>query len=704
MENDEVPSLHEESGLRSDELRSPIDPDHVANDKNDSTLDDKLGQKNSNANKKAKKKIRLNDKCGRTGKSASIGRTQVTKRKHNGRLVRIATFSSKRIDRDTELATFDTPKKMSVPPLPRNQYVTTLRRRAIRKLEETPHSSIEGNDVSLGMKLIVAGGRVIVQSLNSLNDGFASPAQLAGIIQRGDILLAIGNLSLVNLPIDQLMDGLRPLSTPDSEGFYERCLTLRFEAGAGLSLLDVHEQEHAKSRDSNTHEMRTLFPMVDQLSGMPLFEPHDNIYAVHDGKPTVGGKDYDGSVDIHEETKDHFLDDDDRDSIERTSVDEKVGKSDLNFDLLISTELAKERNSDRERYESEYFDWREGISALLRTTMSMEESQKNDRINMLSKVERLELGNKIMQITKALELNIEAIDKGSNEMSEKNWNSSISIRSGSSTIIKRQYNMNGTITSFDGNQPDDSIDEGNVDSKDSLDVIDSDRLLLGLAAGDEIWRKLVITLLNTAADDVKNFNQKKSKDFSSQKEESDSRKELGYFLFRGNASKTRKKETKQFAFPPQEITHVLFDLTTFIATNARDDITVFGANSRISSNISSRYTKASARRRASVQGDIIKAKRYVLDEALPHWLRSFRPLKIDQRTTLWPRQSSRTDSVSGSYTSKLNRSEFSGGSSDADTLTLDSEDSRTQMSTTARKKKASVNSRVDHGNGHESET
>ena len=101
--------------------------------------------------------------------------------------------------------------------------------------------------------------------------------------------------------------------------------------------------------------------------------------------------------------------------------------------------------------------------------MSMEESQKNDRINMLSKVERLELGNKIMQITKALELNIEAIDKGSNEMSEKNWNSSISIRSGSSTIIRRQYNMNGTITSFDGNQPDDSIDEGNIDSKDSLD-------------------------------------------------------------------------------------------------------------------------------------------------------------------------------------------------------------------------------------------
>ena len=74
--------------------------------------------------------------------------------------------------------------------------------------------------------------------------------------------------------------------------------------------------------------------MVDQLSGMPLFEPHDNIYAVHDGKATVRGKDHDESVDIHEETKDHFLDDDDRDSIERTSVDEKVGKSDLNFDLL----------------------------------------------------------------------------------------------------------------------------------------------------------------------------------------------------------------------------------------------------------------------------------------------------------------------------------------------------------------------------------
>ena len=94
-------------------------------------------------------------------------------------------------------------------------------------------------------------GQVIVQLLHSLEDERASPAQLGGVIQRGDVLLAIGRLSIINLPVDQLMEGLHPLSTPDPQGCYQRILHLRFETGVGQGLLKIHEEEHAKSRNNS---------------------------------------------------------------------------------------------------------------------------------------------------------------------------------------------------------------------------------------------------------------------------------------------------------------------------------------------------------------------------------------------------------------------------------------------------------------------
>jgi len=102
-------------------------------------------------------------------------------------------------------------------------------------------SNNEYGDISLGIKLIVAGGKVIVQSLNALNDGWASPAKLTGVVQRGDVLLAIGNRSLTNLPIDKLVEGLALLSTSDCAWRYQRYLDLRLEPGAGMDLLKSHK-------------------------------------------------------------------------------------------------------------------------------------------------------------------------------------------------------------------------------------------------------------------------------------------------------------------------------------------------------------------------------------------------------------------------------------------------------------------------------
>jgi hypothetical protein len=726
-------SKEEDAGFANEEHASTLDPNHVTNDKSGisntvgaseslngerkktskDSKDSRNGRKtkrkkkgptqrnNSNDNKTRSMPLKSNYE--NAGKGALTGQTHASKRKRNGRLVRLVSINTKKNDRETAPPTTSSiSRTTSVPPLPRTQYMATLRRRAIRKQESYTSSNCdEYGDISLGMKIIVAGGQVVVQSLNSLSDGLASPAQLAGVVQRGDVLLAIGNLSLANLPINQLMEGLSPLSTPDSGGLYERCLDLRFEAGAGLGLLILHEQEHARSRNNLTADpMLSMFPMVDQLSGTPLFEPQYNTDTYRDENFMIEGNDV-----VVEEAKDNFLADDDVVS-NRKTLDEVLDKFSLNFDSLISAVLAKERNSDRERYESEYFDWREDISNLLRTTIRMGECQNADPAKILTKVERLEVGHKIMRIAKFLELNLEEIDKGHDIKSQKNWNSGISIRSGSSTIVKRQYNMDGTITSFLSDNP---LDEESIDSDGSLDDVDPDKLLLGLAARDEIWRKLVITMLNKAAKDIKSCGEEKSKDASPPTGAIDLTQQLGHFLFRENTSKILKEEMKSFAFPPPEITRIIFDLATFIATSAHDDITVFGASSKISSNISSLRsgaTKVGVRGRASVRGDILLAKRFILDEALPHWLQSFRPLKLDQRVILWPRQNSRSDSMSNTGT--VNRSEYTGRFSDVDNLTLDSEGSRVPIRSTQRKKKDSREAGnyrvVDHENELKSET
>ena len=599
------------------------------------------------------------------GKSTSMG--QLSKRKRSGRLVRLVSFDVKNDDRNATVKTNPcAPRRICVPMLPRNQYTTTLRRRAITKppINITTNTDTYG-DVSLGMKLIVAGGRVIVQSLNALSDGLASPAQLAGVIHRGDVLLAIGNLSLANLPINQLMEGLRPLSTPDSGGLYERYLDLRFEAAAGLSLLMNHEEEHARSQDnSSMNSTFSLFPMTDNVSGTPLLEPQSKIDLIRPKKIIIEENSNENEREVVEDDKDNFPSDGE-------AANEIIHELYFNFDSLISAVLAKERYSDRERYESEYFDWKEGISDLLRAATGLGICKKRDDKQLLTRVQRLEMGYRILHITKSLELNLEESDKGRDVKFPKNLNSGISIRSGSSAASKRHYNSDGTITlSNHGNAFDVTNGDESIDSCNSFDEVDSDKLLLGLAARDSVWRTSVMSLLKKSVEFIEIHGKKKRKDSLPPAGAIDSTQNLGVFHFPENASGTPHHGSKPFTLPPREITHVLFELTSYISNSSHDDISVYGANSRISSNISSRRsgTTKDGMMGRTVRGDIALAKHFIVDEALPQWLKTFQPLRVDQRMILWPRQNGRIDSVSGTHDGQF---EYRGKPSGVDSLTLD---------------------------------
>ena len=582
------------------------------------------------------------------------------------------------------------------------QYTTTLVRRAIRKRHDsgsiepsgstvsqeakndsdsTASSSFEGyGDVSLGMKLIVAGGKVIVQSLNALDDGRASPAQLTGLIQRGDVLLAIEDMALTQLPIDQLMTSLQPLSTPETrDGRYRKTLTLRLEAGAGHDLLNSHERSMMvppPMMDTPTaavNDMFSLFPMVDQLSGAPLFE------AVMTEEPN--------SID-HMISLEQVIPDDEEDDEDEMDQEEDTGtvlnvsgatEDSSSRDIptqeeVIAALVAREFSQDQKRFASLYFNWSDGLfPEHLRAVLEVDQSTNTLEMPILTKTQRIALGTKVMTLTERLTDGMEDLDKGTDLRSFKIWSSNFSMRSGA-TLRRRAVMDAASLRSNRHREPvhrdppreSDNYSDGTGEA-DSVGSLDPDALLLGLAAHDDIWRNNVLEALKEvirkmeSGDDGVDDDQQGAK----QDEDDDVNKalsnQLENFLFGGNFNKILQKKERSFALPPQDITTVLFDLSTHITATAPDEVTVFGGTTNSFSIQSSFGTRAKAKRQ--LRADIMQAHYFLLDEALPMWLASFRPLGLDHRRLFWPTLT-HTGSQAGPATH----------GSDNDSLTVDSHD------------------------------
>jgi hypothetical protein len=175
---------------------------------------------------------------------------------------------------------------------------------------------------------------------------------------------------------------------------------------------------------------------------------------------------------------------------------------------------------------------------------------------------------------------------------------------------------------------------------DSGGSLDPDALLLGLAAHDDIWRnnvlealKEVIRKMENGEDNVEDENQCEKKEDAGDIDKALSN-ELENFLFGENMNNFVKKKKRSYALPPEDITTVLFDLSTQITTAAPDDVTVFGGTTNSFSIQSSFGTQAKTK--AQQRADILLARYFLLDEALPVWLASFRPLGLDQRRLFWP--------------------------------------------------------------------
>jgi hypothetical protein len=602
-------------------------------------------------------------------------------------------------------------------PLPPHQYECTLYRRAVRKKpvsdggatmmtttmtrgapasdggsgaaeEDSDGAGRDGDDcgdVSLGMKLTVVGGRVIVQQLNALEDGRASPAQLAGVIKRGDVLLAVDGCSLLNLPIDQLMRGLSPLSAPEDplKGTFRKALKLRFASGEGLALLSrgvgpgsssgvadpaASSSQATVRRDTDgAADMFGLFPMVDQLSGMPLFESESHQIPLAPSHPDDAELSSSKTGPRVEE-------------IPTVATTQK-----LSLDEQISSDVARDRQRDKYRFVRAYFAWRGGddggdeglFSDALRGPISTADPGEGDQSNTeqpplasstfplapLTLNQLVERGRRAVVGAGILSDGVEAADRGNKEgRSLKSWKTTLSLYS--RTSERRRAAMRGFDTasmpvdfgrldeekSDDGSDRDDdgaSADRSDSSHSDEGQPLDADAQLVRSAATDAVWRRQVIEYLKKVTEEreqrgrLPEHAEAGDDDAIVTDRESNNidlalSAELGSFLFGDKMSRIITKSKKSLALPPDEITALLFDLTTkLIATIPTEvDATATRLQESRHSFIAPLIEK---KRITSDPGtDVQIASRFLLEDVLPVWLDSFKPLPWDQRRILWP--------------------------------------------------------------------
>jgi len=495
--------------------------------------------------------------------------------------------------------------------LPTNQYEVKLVRMAIRKkedLETSADSSEEYGDTSLGMKLTVEEGKIIVQQLIPLEDGRASPAQLAGYIQRGDVLVGIDSRNLANLPADQLMGALSPLSTPNAAGIYKKELRVRLQSLTGLELL--RKRESVVAGLSGDGVLLSFFPMVDQLGGYPLYH------------------------DVNEKENSRTQPD-----VNASAFSSKQGYVDADTMTLhetISKRLVRLKKIDRINSFSGFFAWNGRHSRLMRGEQ-FDKAQERE-IMPLSLIDLVERGQRAILGAHALTKHVENVDKGVDKRSFRSWNSALSLRSQASARRRFVLDDSASLPLHFRKTPvvdekshrSDSMDSYRAESAASdedEENEDGDAILLRLAARDEIWRKQVMDYLNEFDPAAESQMKILSKGDSSTSR--DKVTDFSNLLLGDNVSELLSKEKRSTALPPDEVTAVLFDLTTKVSLSIPEETSALDSRDR--------FLQLPKHFRKPPDENIVLANQFLTEQALVAWLSTFNPLPWEQRRALWPR-------------------------------------------------------------------
>ena len=573
--------------------------------------------------------------------------------------------------------------------IPSNQYEVTLIRRAVRKPDQetvlTERNNNENSnleiygDTTLGMNIALLGGRVVVQGLKPLADGRASPAQLVGLVQPGDVLLAINGTSLVNVK-EKLADRVNLLNIPNAGGVYPRQVVLRFESSGGVDLLKRADKSvPAQQSIDPAGEMFALFPLVDQLSGTPLFEEELPVTTTSPVATTTQSTPTKTDVAVPVTPP------------ATTTVPPK-----LPTNTRISLALANVKQRDRIESTSEYFTWNKHQSKILRGSSSTSSSVASSTSTTpattttnlsppLSKEQFFQRGQRALVGAGALASQMERFDKGKDVRSFHSWNTTLSLYSRAST--RRRYVLDaaslpvhfGKILREEEEDEKEDEDENlsGTSASDEGEQFDGDELLLRLAAHDEIWRKQVIEFLQkivdgsvggTVAVQEKEALEEAPNDFSS-------------FLLGENISKILTERKKTQALPPGDVTAVLFDLTTKLSASVPDEITAAGTRVSQSSLI---VPFIVAKKLPPPDSPVMLATQFLLQEALPVWAKTFKPLPWEQRRALWPLEK---QSIGGSTAAST--------ISDDDSLTVESYSTGFNSASTKQRKRRNLREQIE---------
>ena len=569
---------------------------------------------------------------------------------------------------------------------------------------EEEHDDDLAGDTSLGLKLTILGGHVIVQGLNSLADGRASPAQLTGLVRRGDVLVAIDGRSLVHLPLDRLVEALKPLSEAESGSFvppvasggngidkssvtippgvpyYRRTLRLRFSMGEGLpflnrprgrrrpassapaadsttsSTVDENYSERQKERQQQAAALAaediaadvlglTQFLMVDQLSGLPMFGDDYHKQATVAEAPveenvvgsgeSISSDTIASTVDVTTPTIPSSISGDEAAmALQSSAIAVKMlGLSTMSAARLsrqIAYQIAQERKDERARSISLFFELNRRGSALLRGSDAFDIAEKSTVGQpLLTYGEMMELGRKA----------VIGADSLVNGAMEADLAAGVQKQRELDALDEEMSNDDSSVVEADTDVNSSSDIMGSVGA--GRDVNDSDfrgqgsQSLMRLAARDEMWRKELMTKLQDAIAIGEGGDEPEdtSDDNTRQVNKQNGIESQLQNLFWGDKAATLIQKTRRrpLALPPKDIATTLFDLTTGIAMTS-DDIS----------------------RRMVMSGRLLQdhrmATQFVLNEALPALLKTFRPLPWQQRRILWPLTSSAGSDVDSRLT------------------------------------------------------
>ena len=543
--------------------------------------------------------------------------------------------------------------------------------------QDIPKEEIIG-DTSLGLKLTILQGKVIIQDITPLDDGRASPAQLCGgLLSTGDIIIAVNGKSLINgsihnpVSMERIISVLKPLSQPMDENTkeYSREVRLRFVLGEGLPLLHeqqkrekrkIEEREHRKKlgldggKDLTMDPAADLFGMgvfmgVDQHSGMPMFPQH-----YHDDKNDEEEKKETGNSNVVIATKVSIEDSDVMKHV-RVGKQQEMARP-LSLQAQIAHEVQLDRQWMRNRTTSEFFSMNSNTSSLLRAPSPPPVKNLLIENPIDARKRLLERGSETMIHAKSLVSIVESQDNGIESFEDEDPMEvasrvcgTASVRTGAS---RRRWHRGDSVIAEDepSRAPSaSSTDNPNADGstihsgESGIEACDH-RLLVELAANNESWKMNVMKRLDAFANETRQEKELGIQRGNSNGSSNGSNEipppptSFDSFLFGGDVTNILERKKQSLALPPGEMTSMLFDLVDLIEGGLPDQI-FMKDELQVSSSKAVSFAKTNNERNV----DVTKATDFLLNQALATWLNSFRPLPWKQRRALWPSHSSTLD-------------------------------------------------------------